>query len=237
MEEGTPEETPEPTGPLHAARAWVTESPTHVGYVVVAAVLLLTWPFGGWAPAAEPEATSEVGEEVSAAPFTVTVERAVAGPALGYPFGAFNPEINPDQADDQDVLLFVTVRNDSDETLPLRELFADTLEVHGLEEPVTTTGAPQDEVSAWSAVYDVGGGTPQLVGALGPGLEHELVLQQPVSGEAPEELEVRVFSRTHRLSSVEDTMIWADPAPASTVTVPVERPEEPLFRAPWEDGR
>lgn len=229
MEEGTPEETPEPTGPLHAARAWVTESPTHVGYVVVAAVLLLTWPFGGWAPAAEPQTTTDVGEEVSAAPFTVSVERAVAGPALGSPFGVFYPDIYPEQADDQDVLLFLTVRNDSDATLSVRELFADTLEVNGLEEPVTTTGAPQDEVSAWSTVYDAGGESPQLVGAVGPGLEHELILQQPVSGEAPEELEVEIFSRSYRQSSLEDTMIWADPVLTTTVTVPVEHVDTVLF--------
>lgn len=234
MEEGTPE-TPEPTGPLHAAREWLTDSPAHLGYAVVATVLLLTWPFGGWAPAAEPVTTAEVGQEVSAAPYTLTVERAVAGPDLGYPFTLLDSGINPDQVDDQHVLLMLSVRNDSGETLPVRDVVSDLLSVSGLAEPVTSTGQPQPPVSLWSTAYETTGEHPQLVGALGPGLTYRLVLAQPVSGVAPEELEVEIFSRTYRQSSLEDTMLWADPVLVSTVRVPVERPAEPLFRAPWEE--
>ncbi|WP_162803037.1 hypothetical protein [Ornithinimicrobium avium] len=235
MEEGTPEATPAPAGPLRAARDWLTASPARVGYAVVAAVLLLTWPFGGWSPAVEAGARTPVGREVSAAPFTVTVERAVAGVDLGHPFALLDNGINPDQADDQHVLLMLTVRNDSARTLPVREVYADLISVSGSGEPVTTTGAPQADVSMWSSVY-AGREQPQLLAGLGPGMDYELVLQQPVSGEAPEELEVELYSRTSRQSSLEDTMLWADPVLVTTVTVPVEHPAGPLYRAPWEDG-
>lgn len=218
-----------------AARAWLTKSPARGGYAVVGSLLLLSWPFGGWAPAEDeaPEAT-EPGTEVAAAPFTVTVERAVAGPDLGPPFRALDDGVDPAQADDQHVLLFLTVRNDSDRTLPARELTTGLLEISGLDEPVTVTGSPQADVTLWSEVY-TDHEQPQTLVGLGPGLEHRVVLHQPASGPAPEALTVEIHARTYRQSTLDDTMLWADPTPVTTVTVPVETASSPLYGT--GDGR
>lgn len=220
-----------------AARDWVTASPARAGYAVVGLVLLASWPFGGWEPAADEPATStDPGTPVAAAPFTVSVDRAVAGVDLGPPFWPLDNGLDPAQADDRHVLLFLTVRNDSDRTLPVSEVYRELLAVRGLEEPVTSTGQPQEDVSAWSSVY-TDHDEPQSLAALGPGLEHRLVLQQPVSGAVPEELTVDLYRRTYRQSTLDDTMIWADATLRTTVSVPVETVDAPLFGPPGEERR
>lgn len=235
MTEGTPGRSPWPARAAGAAKDWLTDSPAHVGYAAVGLVLLLSWPFGGWEPAQEESKAAEVGAEVSAAPFTVSVERAVAGPDLGPPFWPLANGVNPDQDDDQHLVLFLTLRNDSDATLLVSDLGLGLIEVRGVEEPVTSTGAPQPDVTAWGEVY-VGHEQPQSLSALGPGLEYEIVLHQAVSGEAPEELEVDLYSRIYRQSSLDDSMLWTDGVLTTTVTVPVETSPTPIFTRPGDEG-
>jgi hypothetical protein len=226
-----------PTRAGAAARSWVTTSPARAGYAAVGLVLLVSWPFGGWEPAdADPPTSTAPGAEVVAAPFTVSVDRAVAGVDLGPPFWPLDNGVNPDQADDQHLLLLLTVRNDSDRTLPVSEVFRGLVEVRGPAELVTTTGHPQAGVSAWSAVY-TDHERPQPLAALGPGLEHQLLLHQPVSGEAPETVSVDLLQRTYRQSSLDDTMLWTDGTLRTTVTVPVETVDAPLFATAGEGDR
>lgn len=206
---------------LAAVKNWLVASPRHVGYAAVGLVLLLTLPFGGLAAMPE-EGLPEhgAGETVDFAPWRLTVEKAIWGPDLGAPF--FEDE------DYQHVLLLGQLTTTGAETLGVGEL-QDSLWVRGEGAELGDhfgTALPDGRLSSTPAVYTVGRFAQQL-NAVSPGLTYDVALHL-TADELPETLEVEVATKTHRLSSLEDTMLWTDEVVSATIVVPTER-SGPVF--------
>lgn len=211
---------------VRAAREWLTASPRHVGYVVVLAALLLTVPFGGLAAVPQDELpVTPAGEEVGAAPWRMTWERALHGPDLG---GAFGP-----QEGTTHVLLVGRISTTADETVPVSDLrHSIVLRTGGL---VDSTGREVEVGGAPSVVYLYGlEPTPQPLTGVSPGLTYPvgLHLTMPASATVPGQIEVELLGKTRRRSSLEGVEIWTDEVPVSTVSVPTEA-SGPVFESVW----
>lgn len=234
--EGNPEpEQPRPRRVQRivlAARTWLLASPRHVGYAVVVAALLLTIPFGGLAAVPEEEVPLvAAGEPVSAAPWELTLEKAVWGPDLGGFFTATEGR--------QHLLVLGTLRTTAgaEATVPTSELGGSVVvrAVDGSDLGLGDSFGNPLEDGAFAPLGDVYSlePTPQQLDAVPPGLAYDVALALTATGEIPEEIEVELSSKTLRLSSLDDTMIWADPAPVARVRVPTER-SGPVFENVWD---
>lgn len=239
VEEGSTTEQP---GALRRAlgwlRAWATKSPKNLGTVALVLILVLSLPFGGWRPAEPDEVPAKPpGVKVVAAPFEVTVERAVYGPDLG---GAlFEESYNTSQH----VLVLVRVRNTSDDTLTSLDLRT-SISVSGIPEPAGVSDEPEESRQGWVSMFDASG-PPDTLSGLGPGMDYVLGLHQRTLAPDAEldetELTVTLSGKTYRQLSVADTFGWVDPATTATVTVPLQRSEplgwvEALAADPELDG-
>lgn len=210
---------------MDAARSWLTARPRNAGYAVVLAALALTVPFGGLAAAPEEQAPrTEAGEQVTAAPWEVTWDRAIYGPDLGGLLG--------DQGTTH-VLLTGELRTTHTETVTSRDFTSSVL--------LRTPGLIDDggiEVEVGTAplityLYALEP-TPQPLTAISPGLTYAfgMHLSMPAGQTPPEEIELELQGKTYRLSSLDDSYLWADPVTVTTVSVPTER-SGAIFESPW----
>lgn len=132
-------------------RDWATASPANFGSAAIVAVLAVSLPFGGWREAEEePLSTPAPGTKVTAAPFEVTVERAVHGTDLG---GFLTEPFTPGA---RHVVVELTLRNTSDQTLMATDL-RQLVSVRGLPEPEIAGGegdgaADEDTAAALEAM-------------------------------------------------------------------------------------
>lgn len=209
-----------------AVKKWLVASPRHVGYAAVGLVLLLTLPFGGLAATPEEEAPRhEAGETVDFAPWQLTVEKAIWGPDLGSPF--FETEGR------NHVLVLGQLATTASETLGVGEL-RDSLWVRaeGIElgDPYGNV-LPDGQFSGTVSVHTTGR-FAQALSAVSPGLTYDVALHLTTPDEMPETLELELATKTHRLSSLQDTMLWTDPVASATVVVPTER-SGPVFENIW----
>lgn len=227
--EGNPEEDrtrpSRVTRMTRAAGSWLTARPRNAGYAVVLAALALTIPFGGLAAAPQEEAPrTEAGTQVEIAPWEVTWDRAIYGPDLGGVMG--------DQGVTH-VLLTGQLRTTHTQTVPSRD-FTDSvlLRTPGL---LDDTGAEVEVGGAPSITYlYVVQPTPQPLTAISPGLTYDfgMHLRMPAGARPPEEIELELLGRTHRQSTLDDSLLWADPVTVTTVGVPTA-PSGPVFDSPW----
>lgn len=233
-------------------RDWATASPANFGSASVVAVLALSLPFGGWREAeADPLTRQEPGTEITAAPFEVTVVRAVHATDLG---GYLTEPYTPGA---RHVVVELILRNTSDETLMLSDVRR-ALSVQGLpvaedeEETAarleelgfggegsegvddagdveTETDTGTEEVVGWTDFYDMEG-EPGLLSGVVPGMDYHLGLHEIVevpAGQLPEEVTVRLSTLTYRQMSITDQFIWTDPVPTAEVVVPLEEAGAP----------
>lgn len=209
-----------------AVQDWVLASPRHAGYAVALLALALTVPFGGLAeaPAAEPAAVP-AGAPVSAAPWELTLEKGVWGEDLGGDF--------TEQEGLRHVVLVGTLRSTADTTLPASDLVG-TLRVRALAEAADGFGTPlEDGVLPWGALWTLEPATVTLA-AVAPGLTYDVGLHLTTTADTvPDRLEVEVYAKTYRESSLESTMLWTDEERTAVVTVPVER-SGPRWVSTWE---
>lgn len=202
--------------------------PTHVGYAVVLAALALTIPFGGLAASPEEELSAQPpGTTVSAAPWEITLDRAIYGTDLG---GTFY-----DDEQHTHVLLLGTLRTTATSTVPVADLEA-TLQVSGLPGLTNGFGEPVEDgvVPMGGNVYDLRP-TPQAVQAIAPGLESPVAIHLTTTerGELPDELELSFWSKTYRESSLDSSYLWTDEVETARMTLPLEA-SGPIYRDIYE---
>ncbi|MET0297593.1 MAG: hypothetical protein ABW024_09340 [Microbacterium sp.] len=190
--------------------AWVRAASDRVPTRWFAAIgtglfLAVTAAFGGLATAAEPEVpVAETDQAIVAAPFTVTVERAVLLDEF--------PEAGVYVEDGERVLaLQLEVVNDWTEPLAAgsEDSLADTVRVEGLD------------VAASAAHYDDATINPRLQ----PGVPTTVVLTWAVDADRfaeGDEIEVAVNSMTlYTAGYVASGRWWTDPVATATVAVPL----------------
>ncbi|SOC58421.1 hypothetical protein [Ornithinimicrobium cerasi] len=211
---------------LEVSVTWVLARPRNAGYAVVVAALLLTVPFGGLAaaPEDEPDAVA-AGTTVRAAPWELTLERAVWGPELGGDLPAAEGV--------QQVLVLGTLRSTAGTTLSSSELRG-SLRVRDLPGAADAFGTPlEDGMLPWDSLWTLEPATATLR-AVAPGLTYDVGLHLTTTERTlPDQIEVEVFTKTHRQSSLEDTMLWTDEQRTAVVRVPTER-SGPVYRSSWE---
>ena len=203
---------------LSAVKNWLVASPRNMGYAAVGLVLLLTLPFGGLAamPTEEPPQHGP-GETVDFAPWQLTVEKAIWGPDLGPPF--FEKEGH------NHVLVLGQLTTTSAETLSTGEL-RDSLWVRGdgieVADPFGNV-LPDGRFPGALSVHAVDRYARALT-AVSPGLTYDVALHLTTTApQLPETLELEVATKTYRLSSLDDRMLWTDGTSSATITVPTER--------------
>lgn len=182
---------------------------------VATVVVLASGAFGGLATAEKAPAPEDLapGEKVSVGPFDLTVHRARwvsdLGPEFGAPQGRY-------------VALVVTLENTSDDAVPMTDV----------ERVVTATDLP-GTYDAFSRPAEQGEVAPPRVVLLAdasrlsqaqPGLEYEAAFlwDQSADEEAPAELTFSLVALQRRPSTLDDTMVWADPTVTRTATFDVE---------------
>lgn len=213
---------------LSRAQEWILAKPAHVGYVVVIAALLLTVPFGGLAAAPEEELQQvPAGSAATAAPWEITLDRAIYGPELGGSFVA---------GELTHVLLMGTLRNTSERTVPIADLEG-SLHVSGLPGAADPLGTPLEDGAidmSLGGLYDLRP-TPIPLRALVPGLDYPIGIHLTTtnSGALPEAIEVTLSTKTYRQSSLDSSYLWADPVSTAVLRVPTER-SGPVFPSVWE---
>jgi hypothetical protein len=211
---------------VEAVRDWVLASPRHAGYALALLALVVTVPFGGLAaaPADEP-ARRPAGTPVAAAPWELTLERALWGPELG---GDFGPQDGLHH-----VVLVGTLRSTADSTLPASDLVG-SVRVPGLPGAADGFGSPlEDGVLPSGTLWTLEPATVNL-GAVAPGLTYDVGLHLTTTADTvPAELEVEVYAKTYRQSSLESTMLWTDEERTAVVTVPAQR-SGPVWVSSWE---
>lgn len=215
---------------LQAAKDWVFASPRNAGTTAVIAALLLTVPFGGLEAVEEEELPdTPVGEAVEFAPWTITLEKALYGPDLG---AGFSPV---EERQHIFVLGHLTTTADVTETVTVGELrdsfhiSAEGAELADFTGKPLTSGGTLPQVGT---VYTLEP-TPELLLSVPPGLGYDIGIHLTTTDPVPDQLRVDLWTKTHRLSSVEDTMLWTDEVPGATVMVPTER-SGPVFLHAWE---
>ncbi|MGO0575624.1 hypothetical protein [Ornithinimicrobium panacihumi] len=217
---------------LQAAKDWVFASPRNAGTTAVVAALLVTVPFGGLAAVEEEDLPQRpVGEAVEFAPWTITLEKAIVGPDLGEGFLTIEGR--------QHILILghLTTTADVTETMSVGELrnsfyvSAEDVELADFAgNPLSPGGTPPPEGTPTS------GGTLPTTGtvhtldptvetllSVPPGLGYDIGIHLTTTDPVPEQLRVDLWTKTHRQSSIEDTMLWTDEVPSATVMVPTER--------------
>ncbi|WP_122261943.1 hypothetical protein [Ornithinimicrobium cerasi] len=211
---------------LEASVTWVLARPRNAGYAVVVAALLLTVPFGGLAaaPEDEPEAVT-AGTTVRAAPWELTLERAVWGPELGGDF--------LEQEGVQHVLVLGTLRSTAGTTLSASEL-GSSVRIRDLPGAADAFGTPlEDGLLPWDSLWTLEPATVSLR-AVAPGLTYDVGLHLTTTEQTvPAEIQVELYSKTYRESSLEDTMLWTDERRTAVVTVPTRR-SGPVYLSSWE---
>lgn len=209
-----PERAEEPDALERAQTAYDLVSdiltPTRIGLLLAAVVLLLTGWLGGLAAvdeATEDLPRAEPGRPVEAGPFEITVTRARSGAEL--------PPLVRSAEGVRHLFLVIDVRSTHDdpvsETVLRRAL---TIDAEGLLVP---TGTPQA-----AGVARIGDGLP--VRTLQPGLDVPTVVywRQDAAVPAPGELTVTLHRQTWRRSVASGSNDWLDVTPVARVTIPVE---------------
>lgn len=214
---------------LHAARDWILARPRNAGYAVVVAALLLTVPFGGL-EAAEQEAIRQVpaGETADAAPWRITLEKAIHGPDLGSGFGPL------EQGEHILILATLTTTDEVTETTGASVLSGSLAVTAEGVELLDGYGSPLREggqIPLVGTLFTLEP-TAQALSGVAPGLSYDVGIHLTTTDEVPDELRVELSTKTYRQSSVEEAMFWADETPSAVVMVPTE-PSGPIFANPW----
>lgn len=183
-----------------------------------AVMVLASGLFGGLATATPSgPADLEVGEQVHAEPFDVTVQRVRWTADLGLaedPRGRY-------------IGVVATLENTSDHPVYSSDIRA-ALRLGGLDgvyqrEYGEETGPSQDAIPRVLVLAD----TSEL-SAAAPGLEYEVVFvwEQDEDEPLPTEATVGAVARTWRQSTLDDQYLWFDPSVAHEGVVAVERAKE-----------
>lgn len=182
---------------------------------VATLVVLASGAFGGLAAADKPSAHAAVepGEEISVGPFDLTVHRARwvsdLGPDFEAPHGRY-------------VALVVTLENTSDDAVPMDDVER-VIAATDLSGTYDDFGRPAEEGEVAAPRVVLLADSTRLSQAQ-PGLEYEAAFlwDQSADVDAPTELSVSLVALTRRRSTVDDQMVWADPAVTHTATFDVE---------------
>ncbi|GGD19500.1 hypothetical protein [Nocardioides daphniae] len=208
------EAAPAPRGRRFATLAR-TVSLRQAAIGVATVVVLASGAFGGLATAQKPPAHDDLspGEQVSVGPFDLTVHRARwvsdLGPGFDAPEGRY-------------VALVVTLENTSDHPVAMDDV----------ERVITATDLPGTYDEFGRPADDGEVAPPQVVvladatrlSQAQPGLAYEAAFLWDQSGdvEAPTELSFSLVALERRGSTLDDTMVWADPTVTHTATFDVE---------------
>lgn len=209
---------------------WAFDRPLrHVVIGIGAILLLLTAPFGGWATVrteAPTIATIAPGEEFTAGPLRVTLERAVWNT---------DPSTALSASQVGGYLLLVGTIRSTDDEMVSGDVMQNFVRLTGLtnlvkspidqptrdENGVITKDVPT--VPARDATYYVLAiDDESLVSTVGYGLTYRVVIAFQAKGDAPPtSVTVDTFDWTWRQSRIDQQMLWLDRTRAGQVTLPV----------------
>ncbi|WP_115728549.1 hypothetical protein [Actinomyces culturomici] len=179
-------------------------SPANVVMALAAVVVLVTGLFGGWAAAGDdPDLVAELGasDEVSVAPFALTVDRAGWLSNVEPLATAFEPTTY--------LVVKARIEDEADRWVP-RAILVDAMRIRELGED-----APDP------VVYRAIDGTPLKTFQPGLAGDYLLVWTLPADAPRPSSLTVEYFSHTWRASTLDGGMFWTDPTLVATQVLAV----------------
>jgi len=184
-------------------RGWSLQ---RVTLVVVAVAALAIIPFGGWSSNASSHQPVQLGlnEPNDGLPWKITV---TGGRLLDD-----QPPLVASVSGDRWIVILATVEITADES---RNDLSDALRVSGAEGLVTDF----DDAPVMVALVSDFSYGPYLQ----PGLAEQLAFgwQQDLGAPVPTQVQVTIFGKTLRRSSLTNSMEWLDNAPRAVVTVPI----------------